>query len=362
VAERLVEPGQLTVWIDIDSPPQVQYMLPFKPAFEHLGARVIVTARDVGITYDLLERSQASFHAVGAEFGGSTPRKVVGNIDRAVRLIRVLRREGKPDLALGNARAAVLAAAALRAPSFVILDYEYAHVATYALARSYVLHPEVIDSATLQARRLSSARLIAFSGLKEDISLHVADFEGVTPASFGPTAPNVVKVLVRPPAEESHYYREESRTLTLELLNYLSQRRDVLVILSPRHDWQVADLDQFEWANEPVALIRPLPSLSLLKGVDVVISAGGTMLREAAYLGIPAYSLFQSATGKVDLYLETLGRITMITKPSDFGRLEIAHAPRARPLNLNPNLREDLVAKILEHARSPRAAATVQTP
>jgi predicted glycosyltransferase len=346
------------VWIDIDSPPQVQYLLPFKPVFEQLGANVTVTARDVGITYELLERSGARFHRVGGGFGRSTVRKATGNVQRAVGLIRLLLREGRPDISIGNARAAVLAAAALRATSFVILDYEHSHVATYVLARSYVLHPEAIDAKTLRARGFSHDRLIPFTGLKEDISLQAVDLERVEPPSFGEMAPDVVaKVLVRPPAEESHYYREESRTLTLELLRYLSKRRDALVIFSPRHPWQLDDLAGLSWINPPVALTKSIPALSLLKGVDLVISAGGTMVREAGYLGIPAYSTFQSSIGQVDRYLESIGRITMITSPGDFERIRIAPAPRLQPLNLNPNLRSALVGEMIKRAAVPQPAA-----
>lgn len=351
-----VKPEPFTVWIDIDGPPQVQYLLPFKSAFEKLGGNVIVTARDVGITYELLEGTGVRFHRVGGGFGRSTARKVTGNLYRASRLILILLREGRPDISIGNARAAVLAAAALRAPSFIILDYEHTHVATYLLARSYVLHPEAIDEETLLARGFSPDRLIPFAGLKEDISLQGVDLERVAPASFGETAPDVVRVLVRPPAEESNYYREESRALTLELLRYLSRRPDALVIFSPRHPWQLADLDGLNWINPPVTLTKSIPSLSLLKGVDLVISAGGTMVREAGYLGIPAYSTFQSSIGKVDRYLESIGRITMITSPQDFERIRITRGARLQPLNLNPNLRSALVGEMVKRTGVPQLA------
>lgn len=78
------------------------------------------------------------------------------------------------------------------------------------------------------------------------------------------------------------------------------------------------------------------------------------MLREAAYLGIPAYSIFQSSIGQVDRYLESIGRITTIATADDFERLQIAHATRGRPLNLNPNLLGELTAQIVDHARAPR--------
>ena len=40
----------MKVWIDIENPPQVQYLMPVATAFEEIGADVLVTARDYGST------------------------------------------------------------------------------------------------------------------------------------------------------------------------------------------------------------------------------------------------------------------------------------------------------------------------
>ena len=37
------------------------------------------------------------------------------------------------------------------------------------------------------------------------------------------------------------------------------------------------------------------------------------MLREAAYLGVPAYSILRSAIGSVDRYLESIGRLRILS-------------------------------------------------
>ena len=66
-----------------------------------------------------------------------------------------------------------------------------------------------------------------------------------------------------------------------------------------------------------VTLSRSVPFVSLLKSVDAVVCSGGTMLREAAYLGIPAYSILQSEIGAVDRWLERIGRAKLIARPQD---------------------------------------------
>jgi hypothetical protein len=90
-----------------------------------------------------------------------------------------------------------------------------------------------------------------------------------------------------------------------------------------------------------------VPFVSLLKAVDLVISSGGTMLREAAYLGLPAYSLFQGEVGGVDRHLAELGRLQLRTSPADFGRIELEKAGPLEPLASNPALVDELAERVL---------------
>ena len=47
------------------------------------------------------------------------------------------------------------------------------------------------------------------------------------------------------------------------------------------------------------------------------------MLREAAYLGVPAYSLFASELGAVDRHLASIGRAVLLASPDEFARIRI---------------------------------------
>jgi predicted glycosyltransferase len=101
---------------------------------------------------------------------------------------------------------------------------------------------------------------------------------------------------------------------------------------------------------------EPVHFVSLLRGVDLVVSSGGTMLREAAYLGVPAYSIFRSRIGAVDRYLESIGRLRLVSSAEDFERIELAPAERKPVLASNPRLGEDLVAEIMSRVSpAPRA-------
>jgi predicted glycosyltransferase len=348
------------LWIDIDNPPQVQYLLPLKAAFERAGARVVVTARDYGVTLELLEASGTDFVPVGESFGARKWNKARGMWRRAATLVKLLRAQGAPAGLICASRTSALAARRLRIPSFIIGDYEWANVSVYRLTRSILLYPDVVDPAAFTSRGIRPSRLIPFRGLKEDLTFADVDFDqpAYEFAELGPQR-NLVRVLFRPPAEESHYYRDESLDLALELLDELARRPGLVVVFSPRYPRQVAYLERVRWKTPPLVLDRPVPFMPLLKGVDAVVSSGGTMLREAAYLGVPAYSIFRSKIGAVDRHLAAIGRMRLLTDPGEFSALRFE---RRRPLSIlrtNPRLMDELADLILERTRAQeeRAAA-----
>jgi uncharacterized protein len=345
-----VEAEQASIWIDIDNPPQVQYLVPFAGAFRRRGARVVLTARDYGAALELLAQRTSSFHVVGREFGRSKIAKVTGVLRRARALTSLLGREPRPDALLCASRSAALAARRLGIPSFVIGDYEYANSSVYRLTRSTILYPDVVDPAPLLASGVRREQLIPFHGLKEDISLADVEVADVAPHRFVGIDDGLVRVLFRPPSEHSHYYNPKSRSLALQALEHLAGQPAAVVIYAPRHRWQADDLARFAWRNEPVVLDHPVPFVELLKGVDLVVCAGGTMLREAAYLGVPAYSIFKSRIGGVDRYLATIGRVRLLPSADALPTIVLRKAPPLEPLRSNPRLLDELVEIVLRGA------------
>jgi predicted glycosyltransferase len=158
-----------------------------------------------------------------------------------------------------------------------------------------------------------------------------------------------MRVLVRPPAEESHYYRSESLKLAVALLRYLAEA-EVEVIFAPRYARQIDYLEAISWRKDPIVLEKPIPFAALLKAVDAVVSAGGTMTREAAFLGIPSYSVFRSRIGAVDEYLAATGRLALLSSPGDFARVQLTKRSSLSPLRRDPSIIERAVETILERA------------
>jgi len=349
----------MRVWVDIDNPPQTRYLLPLARRFEETGHEVTITARGYGDTLAILESEGVEFQAIGSSFGKGLPRKLVGLAARARQLSDFMQRPPKrASLVLAGSRSATLAARRLRIPSFVIVDYEYVDLLVFAASGTNILFPGVIDGARFRRYGISAERLIPFDGLKEDISFADVDFGSVPAHDFGETN-GAPRVLFRPPAEESHYYRRESRDLALELLRYLAGN-GAKVVLSPRFDWQIRYLESVpHWPKDPVVLERPIPFVSLLKGVDAVVSAGGTMLREAAYLGVPAYSIFRSRIGAVDRQLASLGRLCVLRSAADFSQIELSARGSLRPLRDESHVADNLSRKMIERASASRSLRRV---
>jgi predicted glycosyltransferase len=334
-----------TVWIDIENPPQVQYLLPFRRAFAQAGLDTVITTRDHDATLQLLRDAGVAAHPFGTVAPRAKHKKLAATARRARDLTRFFNRTGRPVAQLGASRAAVLAAARLHIPSYVIIDYEHVFLRLYRLTGSKILFPDVIDPAHFRRQGLRPEQLVPFKGIKEDLTFAGVDLDAIPPLDLGPHDPP--RVLCRPPSETSHYYREGSKALVTAVLARLADS-NAQVVLAPRAPTQTELLDGHRWKREPIVLHRPVSFVSLLKAVDAVVCSGGTMLREAAYLGIPAYSVFENPPGAVDLWLQQIGRATLLTA----ARTDIDVIPRRQlnRLDSNPELLRQLAAVVARSA------------
>ena len=342
----------LKVWIDIENPPQVQYLLPFRQAFEAAGLETVITARDYGSTVRMLESAGVPAKVYGVRVGRGRLRKAAATAHRAHALQSFLTQTGKPGAVLTASRSAAVAARRLGIPSYVILDYEHVFVRVWRYTDSTVIFPDVIDPAAFVRKGLRPRQLLPVKGIKEDLTFAGVDVDTIAPYDIGFVADGTVRVLFRPPSETSHYYREASTAMARMALERLATA-DALVVFSPREPSQVALLDGLPWKHQPVTLSRSVPFVSLLKSVDAVVCSGGTMLREAAYLGIPAYSILQSDIGAVDRWLETIGRAKLIARPEDVGGIELRRRGPIRRLDSNPALLDQIAATVVARARTP---------
>ena len=75
------------------------------------------------------------------------------------------------------------------------------------------------------------------------------------------------------------------------------------------------------------------------------------MLREAAYLGVPAYSLFQGSPGAVDRHLEAIGRLVLLTTADDFTQIRLQKREAWTPLRSDPSAADEIARLVLARTR-----------
>jgi predicted glycosyltransferase len=129
-------------------------------------------------------------------------------------------------------------------------------------------------------------------------------------------------VVVRPPAREALYHRFENE-LFGELLARLLARSNVKVLLLARSDAQREEIVARFQSDNLFAPREALDGANLVAAADLVVSAGGTMNREAAALGIPAATVYAGRWAAVDEYLVREGRLKRISSREDLESLRV---------------------------------------
>jgi predicted glycosyltransferase len=336
------------IWIDLTNSPHVLVLRPVIAALRARGADVRVTARDFAQTVELAERFGLGAEVIGHHRGGRLAAKAAGLASRSTALVRwagrAHRRGGRFDLALGHGSNDVsVAAAALRIPRSTMFDYEWAtvqHTVNCRLAHAVVV-PEAIPPERLD-RYGARGKLQRYAGLKEEY--YLADFAPddavLDELGLDPRAPIAV---VRTPPEVSLYHRFENPLFTA-VLERLREQGQVVVL--PRTPDQRAELQRAGGFTIPE---RAIDAQSLIARSDLVVSAGGTMNREAVALGTPVYTTFEGRLGAVDAQLIAEGRLRRLERAEDV-RLQKRTATEGPRVRRDPALLVDLLCAPLRRA------------
>ena len=336
----------MRVWIDISNSPQVLFFRPLVALLHERGHDVRVTTREYAQTIELLTLHGIAHEVVGPGHGGAG---VVGKGRATTGRLRALRgfaRDRDFDLALAHASHELpLVARALGIPSSYAFDYEFARVqhGLGSRAARHVIVPDAIPQDRLDRLGATKSKVRRYPGLKEEYALHgfVAD-EAVLDA-LGLDRSRIL-VVIRTPPEVSLYHRHGSPVFT-DVLERIGRDDGVHAVVLPRTPEQ---RDAIRATNLP-SLVAPehaIDAHSLVAHSDLVVSAGGTMNREAVALGIPVYTTFAGRLGAVDSALVDEGRMRVVTAADELvvAKREEPGAPTER----DPALLLDLMSSALE--------------
>jgi predicted glycosyltransferase len=325
----------MRVWVDLTNSPHVLVFRPLIRLLRERGAEVEVTAREYAQTLQLLELHGIEADVVGRHGGGSALGKARVEVARLAALRRWARGR-RFDVALAHgSHDLTLTARSLGIPSATSFDYEFAWLQHQlgCRAATRVVVPEAIPAERLARFGARPPKLRRYPGLKEEY--YLADFEpGPVEIPAGRRL-----VVVRTPPEVSLYHRH-GNPLFVSVLERLGRDERVHAVVLPRTDEQ---RERIRDLGLPSLLVpeRAVDAQSLIAAADAVVSAGGTMNREAVALGVPVYTTFSGRLGAVDEGLIRDGRLVQLRAASE---LDLdALPPRRERLRRDPNVLLELL-------------------
>jgi predicted glycosyltransferase len=323
----------MRIWVDLTNSPHVLVLRPVVDRLRAAGHDVRVTARDFAQTVELAERHGLQAEVIGRHRGGKLGAKAAGFVSRSFALA-CWARGRRFDIAFGHGSNDLsVAARLLRIPCSTMFDYEWAtvqHNVNCRLAQAVVV-PDAIPAQRLD-RYGARGKVRGYPGLKEEY--YLADFEP-DPAVLGELGLDAAKpiAVVRTPPAVSLYHRFEN-PLFAEVLDRL---RAVQAVVLPRTAQQRQEL-----ARDFLVPEHAIDAPSLVGLADLVVSAGGTMNREAVALGTPVWTTFEGRLGAVDERLIAEGRMNRLT---DAAALPLDKRSAAAPnrIRRDPQLLVDLL-------------------
>lgn len=341
----------MRIWIDLANSPHVPFFRPLIAEFARRGHEVELTAREFAQTVQLAQAAGLAPVVLGGHGGRELSGKGRNLIGRAHELRRWARGR-RFDLAVShNSYTQIVAARTLGLKTVTLMDYEHqpANHLAFRLA-SRVIVPRAFPASALRRYGASARKVRRYDGLKEDV--YLANYEPDTRAvenllkALGVRAEDVL-VVVRPPARDALYHRFENE-LFEKLLEQLCTQEVVRVVLLARTAAQRETFAAAQAAHANLLVPREvLDGATLLAAADLVISAGGTMNREAAALGVPAATIYAGAWAAVDEELVREGRLQGLRTRHDIESLRIGKKEKMQARRAL-NVFEEVTKLILE--------------
>ena len=336
----------MKIWVDFTASAHPLVFRPLVRLLEAQGHDVEITAREYAQTLQLIDAHGMTATVIGHHGG----RSAFGKARQMRARLKALRAWARPrgyELALAHgSHELTMTAHRLGIPSATTFDYEWAWLQHQlgCRAATRVVVPDSIPQERLKSYGAVPPKLQQYPGLKEEY--YLADFEpNESVLRDWSIDPARVLVVLRPPPDVSLYHRH-SNPLFPMTLEHLGRLDDVHAFVIPRTDEQ---RDYVKSLDLPSVIVpeRAVDAQSLIALADLVVSAGGTMNREAAALGVPVYTTYGGRLGGVDEQLIREGRLRPLTDPRalDLHKRERAGDARVRR---DPQVMLDLLLSALE--------------
>lgn len=332
--------------------PHVAFFLPIIGELSRRGHAIIVSMRDFNQTVELARKRGIVGSVIGRHGGKSALAKMLNLLLRSNALV-AFGKAKRVDVAVShNSYTQTIAGRLIAARVVTIMDYEGQPANHIAFRMAHrVIVPVYFPEKHLQKFGAGREKVWKYEGFKEQV--YLTDFR--PSESFFPEfirlcglgdrwdPERTVLVTIRTPASMAAYHH--FKNLLFEgLLEKLERHPEATVLLLPRTMEQTKYYrEKFPLLHMPVA---PLDGNELVYHSDLLISAGGTMNREAAILGTPVYTIFAGELPAVDRALIGMGRLKTVETKEDLDSIQIVKKKQGTLLG-NSNLLREIVDKIV---------------
>jgi uncharacterized protein len=313
----------MSLWIDLDNSPHVHFFAPIIRTLERENVSYFVTVRSFSQTEELARGYGLNYVKIGTHGVRQHFISRVGETAlRACQLAFYVRKQAATAAVSHSSRAQALTSLGLNIPAMTLYDYEFVFSRFSNMVSRSVVVPSVIPIQRLAEQGLRLDKLIAYPGLKEE--MYVYDFRpehGIL-SQLNLDSQRLI-VTLRPPLTSAHYHNPHTEVLLEGLIRRLRREKSAQVMILCRTADQAETLrKKYDLGVEPFRMLtKAIDGLSLMWYSDAIFSGGGTMVREAALLGLNAYSIFAGKLGAADAELERQGKLTMIRELAQIEQL-----------------------------------------
>jgi len=339
-------------WFDLENAPDVLFFEPIITELRRRGHEALTTTRPFSSVPELAQLYGIGGQPIGRHGGSKKWAKVAFGLARSAGLMRWSRGR-RIDLAVGfGSRPLAVACAGLRKPNATVFDYEHVSVDAFNRFCQWIFVPEEVSVDYLVDRGSTRGKLMQYSGLKEEVYTAFHQPTNGLRAELG-IAEHQILVVLRPPATAAHYHDPTGEKICFEVLERACASDDVYCLLLRRDGEELYD----HYLTRPNVHQLPFPvkGLDLVAIADVVISGGGTMVREAAALGVPSFSIFTGVPGAVDKRLASEGRMSLVRHPDEVDKIRFTKRPTPANCEVaDTSVRDFFVDRFIECAGAKR--------
>lgn len=328
--------GNKTIWFDFTNVPHVNFLLPIINHLDYFNH--IYSIRDFAETKGLFEKKIGkNYLLIGSHKGQRKWKKIIGSFQRIFSLQNQIP-EFDIKFSVGG-DASNIVAKMRRKVSITFDDNEMAPNWRYSKFSDLAFWPEAIDVEVLHKQGFRDNKLFRYSGFKEDF--YLADY--IPDKNFLDNLPFREYVVLRPENIQANYVNGSSLSIVPELLKLLNDL-NVNVLYLPRYTQDKVLAGTFRNVFIPGSALNGMDACYYS---NAVFTGAGTMAREAACMGIPAYSFY---TGKklltVDRKMIEMNWLYFSRNPKDLIEKYLSTNKRTPDLQRPIKVKQQIISKL----------------